>query len=333
MTGLAPAALYTARLHLRRPVERDAEAIIAIAGDWDIARRLARMPHPYAHSDVRFFLDRVVPNEPTWAIVWRETGRLIGIMGLAPAPDARSAELGYYIARDFWGRGVATEAARAIIELAFESLGYLNLTSGYHADNPASGRVLAKLGFTVVGAANRPCLAERKDKACVEVELHPRSRSEVRDARLSEIDRLAKIWFEGWQDTHAKLLPEALARHRTLGSFRERIAAALDRVRVVGPADAPSGFCMTKGSELYQLYVSAEARGSGLAADLILDAETRLKKAGVLTAWLSCAIGNQRAARFYEKRGWLRTGTVLTDVEVAGGTFPLEVWRYEKSLQ
>jgi len=171
-------SLDTTRLHLRQPVEQAAEAIIAIAGDWEIARRLARMPHPYGPADIRFFFDHVVPQEATWAILWRETGRLIGIMGLAPAPDARSAELGYYIARDYWGRGVATEAGRAITGLGFESFGYGKLTSGYHADNPASGRVLAKLGFTRVGTANRPCLAEGKDKPCVEVELLPRSRLE-----------------------------------------------------------------------------------------------------------------------------------------------------------
>jgi RimJ/RimL family protein N-acetyltransferase len=324
--------LETTRLHLRQPVERDAEAIIAVAGDWEIARRLARMPHPYGPEDVRFFFDHVVPNEPTWAIVWRETGRLIGIMGLAPAAHARSAELGYYIARDFWGRGVATEAARVVTKLAFESFGYVKLTSGYHADNPASGRVLAKLGFTIVGTANRPCLAEGQDKACVEVELLPRSRLQVRDADPSEIDRLAKIWFDGWQDAHAKLLPEELARQRTLSSFRERIAAALSRTRVIGPADAPIGFWIMRGSELYQLYVASEARGTGVAADLMMDAEARFQEAGVREAWLSCAIGNQRAARFYEKRGWVRTGTVVADLEVASGTFPLEVWRYEKSL-
>ena len=106
--------LDTARLHLRRPVEQDAAAIISIAGDWEVARRLARVPHPYTDADVRFFLDHVVRNEPTWAILWRQTSRLIGMVGLVPAPDGRSAELGYYISRDHWGRGIATEAALAI---------------------------------------------------------------------------------------------------------------------------------------------------------------------------------------------------------------------------
>ena len=90
---------------------------------------------------------------------------------------------------------------------------------------------------------------------------------------------------------------------------------------------------MLKGDELYQLYVSSQARGSGVAVALIFDAECRLRERGVHTAWLACAIGNDRAAKFYEKRGWLRTGTVTEQLEIPGGTFALEVWRYEKSLR
>jgi RimJ/RimL family protein N-acetyltransferase len=95
------------------------------------------------------------------------------MIGLASAADGRSAEFGYYIARDHWGRGVATEAALAIKMVAIESFGYLKLTAGYHSDNPASGRVLAKLGFTVVGTSIRPCRAEGKDKSSLEVEWVP----------------------------------------------------------------------------------------------------------------------------------------------------------------
>jgi GNAT superfamily N-acetyltransferase len=155
----------------------------------------------------------------------------------------------------------------------------------------------------------------------------------VRDAAASEINPLAKIWFDGWRDAHAQLVPEELARLRTLKSFQERLMAALDRVRVAGPADAPIGFCLTKGSELNQLYVSSQVRGTGVAAALILDAERRLSTDGVPKAWLACAIGNERAARFYEKRGWIRAGTVIEQLEAGSGTFPLEVWRYEKLLK
>jgi RimJ/RimL family protein N-acetyltransferase len=172
-TSFATMPLDTARLHLRRPVEQDAAAIISIAGDWEVARRLSRVPHPYTDADVRFFLDHVVPNEPTWAIVCRQSNRLMGMVSLAPAPGGPSAELGYYIARDHWGRGVATEAALEIARVGFEVFGLIKLSSGYHADNPASGRVLAKLGFTIVGTSRRPCLAEGKDKPSVEVEWVP----------------------------------------------------------------------------------------------------------------------------------------------------------------
>jgi hypothetical protein len=65
---------------------------------------------------------------------------------------------------------------------------------------------------------------------------------------------------------------------------------------------------------------------------LIADAEARLAANGVQTAWLACAIGNDRAARFYEKNGWRRVGTMMNQAETLAGNFPLEVWRYEKSL-
>ena len=154
----------------------------------------------------------------------------------------------------------------------------------------------------------------------------------VRPAEPSEIGALARLWYDGWQDAHAAIVPAALARARTLENFAERLEAALGEVRVVGPVGAPLGFCMLNGTELYQLFVAAEARGAGVAAVLIADAERRLSRRGVETAWLTCAIGNERAARFYEKSGWRRAGTVVSHLETVNGPFDLEVWRYEKRL-
>jgi ribosomal protein S18 acetylase RimI-like enzyme len=154
----------------------------------------------------------------------------------------------------------------------------------------------------------------------------------ARAAEEREIDQLAQVWFDGWHETHAQIVPPALTRLRTLENFRDRLEAALPNVRVFGPVRSPVGFCIVKGAELYQLFVLAEARGAGVAATLMADAEARLSASGVETAWLACAIGNERAARFYEKCGWKRVGTMINQAETVEGTFPLEVWRYEKSL-
>lgn len=155
----------------------------------------------------------------------------------------------------------------------------------------------------------------------------------IRDAEVSEIGQLARLWLDGWQDAHAHIVPAELAKVRTLPAFEQRLLAAPSGVRVAGVAGAPIAFYLLKGAELYQFYVSSNARGSGIAAILMADAEKRLLERDVPTAWLACAIGNDRAARFYEKCGWSRIGTVTDDVEIPGGTFPLRVRRYEKSLR
>ena len=155
---------------------------------------------------------------------------------------------------------------------------------------------------------------------------------EIRLAEEHEIDWLSRIWYDGWIDAHLQIVPAELARVRTLQSFGPRLRALLPDVRVVGLLGAPVGFSIVKDDELYQLYVSSEARGSGVATALIADAEARIADAGFETIWLACAIGNDRAARFYEKSGWRRVGTMINHLETSDGNFDLEVWRYEKPI-
>jgi GNAT superfamily N-acetyltransferase len=154
---------------------------------------------------------------------------------------------------------------------------------------------------------------------------------EVRPAVVDDVDRLARLWYDGWQDAHATIVPAELKAARTLVSFRERLAAAVAHVRVL--ADPTTlGFHWLQDDSLYQFYVAAEARGTGAARTLIGDAEARLAERGVALAWLSCAIGNHRAARFYEKSGWTRVGTMVDELTIPSGPFHLETWRYEKAL-
>jgi RimJ/RimL family protein N-acetyltransferase len=141
--------LKTARLSLRAPSHGDVAAMVALAGDRRVAENTARIPHPYAAPDAVGLLAAINQDggETVFAIVL--DGALIGMCGLDPRPDG--AELGYWLGVPFWGRGYATEAARALIDYAFAELGHEVLQSGARVSNPASRRVLEKCGFQWTG--------------------------------------------------------------------------------------------------------------------------------------------------------------------------------------
>lgn len=149
---------------------------------------------------------------------------------------------------------------------------------------------------------------------------------------MADVEALAGLWFDGWQDAHAEILPIELKRARTLDSFCERLVAALSDVRTAGEAGNCQGLTIVKNDELDQLYVRATARGTGLAVRLTEDALSRIRADGHRIAWLACAIGNDRAARFYERTGWKRRGVMTSQLSTPDGIFSLDVWRYEIML-
>jgi ribosomal-protein-alanine N-acetyltransferase len=145
------------RLALRRPNRADAEAIRRLADDWEVATGLARVPHPYTLNDAHFFLDTVVPTDAVWILENAHSGEPVGVAGLTPLID--SMELGYWLGREFWGQGFATEAASTILDYAFGARITSKVIAGYFADNLRSARVLEKLGFQITGESLRFCLA------------------------------------------------------------------------------------------------------------------------------------------------------------------------------
>lgn len=139
----------TTRLFLRPAWPEDWEAVFGGIADEGVVRNLARAPWPYSAEDARAFVSRGQDRRlPSFLVVRAETGEAIGCAGLGD--HGGEPELGYWIARSHWGQGYATEAGAGVLEIA-RLLGWRRVSAGHFVDNPASGRVLRKLGFVPTG--------------------------------------------------------------------------------------------------------------------------------------------------------------------------------------
>ena len=159
----------TPRLLLRPGWREDAPALAAAIGDYAVVEKLARVPWPYGAADAEAFLAQDHGLLPNLLIFARTHGapRLVGGIGLRQADS--DVELGYWIARPYWGLGFATEASRAVVEMADRSLRLPRLFAGHFVDNPSSARVLHKLGFAPTGNISmRSCLSRDSVESCVD---------------------------------------------------------------------------------------------------------------------------------------------------------------------
>ena len=158
----------TERLLLRPAWPEDAEALFGGIADEGVVRNLARAPWPYLPEHARQFVMREVDSKvPGFLLTLPGShgSKIIGGAGLGETDSG--VELGCWIARPFWGQGFATEAARGVIAVA-KALGYARLEAGHFTDNPASGRVLRKLGFCPTGkVAPRYSCARGEEVDCV----------------------------------------------------------------------------------------------------------------------------------------------------------------------
>jgi len=157
----------TDRLLLRPGWAEDAPALHAAIADEAIVRNLASAPWPYCLSDAEAFLAAQRPDAlPSFLLYRRTRGapQLVGSAGLGLRPDGE-VELGSWIGRAYWGLGYATEAGEAVLEIARHALRLRKVSAGHFVDNPASGRVLEKLGFKATGRSEQRYSAGRDASA------------------------------------------------------------------------------------------------------------------------------------------------------------------------
>ncbi|WEK01884.1 MAG: GNAT family N-acetyltransferase [Candidatus Sphingomonas phytovorans] len=143
----------TARLTLRPGWPEDAQALTHAIAHEEVVTKLSRAPWPYTVDDAEEFL--ASPREAhdaRFLILSHEADypRIVGSVAVWFQEDAY--ELGYWLTPSAWGRGYATEAGRAVLQMAHHALGVKHVRAGHFVDNPASGRVLTKLGFRPTGA-------------------------------------------------------------------------------------------------------------------------------------------------------------------------------------
>jgi ribosomal-protein-alanine N-acetyltransferase len=144
--------LDTPRLRLRSYTQADIPELVPIIGAREVAATTLRIPHPYTEHDARAFLSMANEPDKIWlATTLRNNGRQIGGIGLRVSQEHSHAELGYWLGVLYWGQGYATEAAREMLRYGFQELQLHRIFASHFAHNPASGRVLRKIGMRYEG--------------------------------------------------------------------------------------------------------------------------------------------------------------------------------------
>ena len=164
----------TERLTLRPGWIEDAPELARAIGHWQVVSKLAVVPWPYTLGDAEAFLAMPADRDRPRLLICAHDGGAVRIIGLIAIgrDDRGDDELGYWLTPDAWGRGYATEAGRAMIRMARESLRLKRLVSGHFIDNPNSGKVLRKLGFRATGRiVPRHSRALGHDTPCATFEL------------------------------------------------------------------------------------------------------------------------------------------------------------------
>jgi len=151
--------LETERLVLRRFRSADAGEFARLSGDWAVASMTSDIPYPFSPAQAQGWL-KPVRGEARFAI--EHEGRLIGGAGFYRRPSG-AAELGFWLGRQWWRQGFATEATRAVVRFGLSNPRLPGYSSAHFVDNPASARVLLKLGFEPVGRGYIACVSRGHD--------------------------------------------------------------------------------------------------------------------------------------------------------------------------
>ncbi|MDX8046150.1 GNAT family N-acetyltransferase [Gracilibacillus sp. S3-1-1] len=148
--------IETNRLLLRLFNETDAPEVAMLCNNYNLYKNTLYLPYPYSIEDALVWIKHHLDNFNDdkyfeFAITDKTTGKLYGAIALSNHQQFNNGEIAYWIGEEYWGHGYATEAAKAILEFGFVEKGYNKVFARYFHSNPASGRVIEKIGMKKEG--------------------------------------------------------------------------------------------------------------------------------------------------------------------------------------
>ena len=159
--------IKTKRLVLKRPDKSINNKLFAsLVGDWDIAKWLSDVPYPYTENHAQKFIKRSSPDDLRFSVFYDEI--LVGGVGVS-FEENNQLDLGYWIAKDYWGNGFATEASKGLINYVKNETEFKAITACYVKGNKTSAKVLKKLGFIEIGECEEYFLSRKETMDCVDL--------------------------------------------------------------------------------------------------------------------------------------------------------------------
>ena len=160
-------SIHTDRLYLRLFEEEDAETVKELCNNINIYKTTLYIPYPYTINDALEWMKNHKKNfdedrSYEFAITDKESGDLLGAISLSNHQKFKNGELAYWIGEKYWGKGYGTEAAKALIDFAFEEKNYHKVFARYFKSNPASGKIMEKIGMQQEGLLKDQVIKDEK---------------------------------------------------------------------------------------------------------------------------------------------------------------------------
>jgi RimJ/RimL family protein N-acetyltransferase len=328
----------------------DAGPMAAGLNDLDVARNLVAVPHPYAEDDAAVFLKGPAASPEMLCAALKVDGAFAGCVAI----DATSGppELGYWLAKPHWGRGVMSAATRALVDFAFAATDIDRIVSGHFVDNVASAAVLKKLGFKPSGLIETRSRARSEPVRLVAMALEREAwasarpsigtaRLVMRPPTLGDIDDMATLATEAGLPLTTAATPEIRRRDdaRAFVTAEARRpypdeASFCMRLRETGALVGGVGWRRASPDELELGYwLGADHRGVGLAAEAARAAlDAAFEATGVASVKACCRVTNSASRGVLERCGFQWAGAGHMRAQGSAGPAPVDRFRVDREV-